>query len=118
MSRRAPKSPSSLTFDQFRRKLSEGAIEPLYLFVGEEEYFHREAIGMLFNTVDAASREFNTAILTIGGDLISPSGVSRKATAADAIDIANMLPMVAARSIVVIRGFDKVKEDELELVLD
>jgi DNA polymerase-3 subunit delta len=118
MSRRAPKSPSSLTFDQFRRKISEGVIEPLYLFVGEEEYFHRQAIGLLFNTIDVSSREFNTAVVTIGGDLINPSGASRKATAADAIDVANMLPMVAARSIVVIRGFDKIKEDELELVLD
>jgi len=118
MSRRAPKSPSSLTFDHFRRKVSEGAIEPLYLFVGEEDYFHRQAITLLFGTIDAASREFNTAVVTIGGDLVSPTGVSRKATAADAIDIANMLPLVAARSIVVIRGFDKIKEDELELVLD
>jgi DNA polymerase III delta subunit len=118
MSKRAPNSPASLTYDQFRRKVSEGSIEPLYLFVGEEEYFHRQAIGVLFDTVDAAAREFNTAVVTIGGDLVSGSGVSRKATAADAIDIANMLPMVASRSIVVIRGFDRIKEDELELVLD
>jgi DNA polymerase-3 subunit delta len=118
MSKRAPRSPASLTYDQFRRTVSERSLEPLYLFLGEEEYFHRQAIGLLFDTVDEAAREFNTAVVTIGGDLISASGASRKTTVADAIDIANMLPMMAARSIVVIRSVDKVKEDELELVLD
>ena len=118
MSRKAPKSPSSLTFDQFRRTVAETAIEPLYLFVGDEDYLHQQAIALLFGTIDAAAREFNTAIITIGGDLIGHSGVSRKVTAADAIDNANLLPMMSARRIVVIRGFDKIKEDELELVLD
>jgi DNA polymerase-3 subunit delta len=86
--------------------------------VGDEDHRHQEALRLLFNTVDESAREFNTAVVTIGGDLVGASGVSRKATAADAIDIANMLPMVAARNIVVIRGFDKIKEDELELVID
>ena len=118
MSKRAPKTPASLTYDQFRRKVSEGAIEPLYLFVGEEEYLHRQAIGLLFDTIDPTAREFNATVVTIGGDLVTASGASRKATAADAIDISNMLPMMATRSVVVIRNFDKVKEDELDLVLD
>jgi DNA polymerase-3 subunit delta len=118
VSKRAPKTSTSFTYDQFRRQVKEGSIEPLYLFVGDEDYLHREALRLLFSTVDESAREFNTAVITIGGDLVGPSGIPRKATAADAIDIANMLPMVAARNIVVIRGFDKIKEDELELVID
>jgi DNA polymerase-3 subunit delta len=118
VSKRAPKNPTSLDYEQFRRSVAQGSIEPLYLFVGEEDYLHQQALGLLFATVDPAAREFNTATVTIGGDLVSASGVCRKATAADAIDIANMLPMMAERSIVVIRGFDKIKEDELDLVLD
>ena len=118
MSKRAPKTSASLSYEQFCRKVAQGSIEPLYLFVGEEGYLHQQAIELLFGTIDEAAREFNTTTVTIGGDLIGASGVVRKATAADAIDIANMLPMMAARSIVVVRGFDKIKEDELELVLE
>jgi DNA polymerase-3 subunit delta len=118
VSKRAPKTATSLSYDQFRRKIKEGSIEPLYLFVGEEDYLHQQALGLLFGTIAQAAREFNTTVVTIGGDLVGASGASRKATAADAIDIANMLPMMSPRSIVVIRGFDKIKEDELELVLD
>jgi DNA polymerase-3 subunit delta len=118
VSKRAPKTQTSLSYDQFRRKLMEGSIEPLYLFVGDEDYLHQQALGLLFATVDEGAREFNTAVVTIGGDLVGAAGVSRKATAADAIDIANVLPMMSARSIIVVRGFEKIKEEELDLVID
>jgi len=118
VSKRSPKNPSALNYEQLHRAVAEGSIEPLYLFVGDEDYYHQQAIGLLFGTVDEAAREFNTAVITIGSDFVGPSGIARKVTAADAIDTANLLPMMAARRIVVIKGFDKIKEDELELVLD
>jgi len=38
-------------------------------------------------------------------------------TAAMVIDAANQMPMMSSRRIVVVREFDKIKEDEQELVL-
>ncbi|HEY7913557.1 MAG TPA: DNA polymerase III subunit delta [Blastocatellia bacterium] len=103
-----------IIYDQFRRQVKEGRIEPLYLFAGEEEYLQERALKLLVSTLDEAGRFFNFGIFFIGGD--GPHG--GKTTAAQAIDNANQLPMMAARRIVVIRDFDKIKENELELVLE
>lgn len=108
------KKLDGLTFDELRRQVKQGRIEPLYLFVGEEQYYHHHAIRLLTNTIDEAFRMFNVSIFSIGSD-ITP-GV--KATAATAIDNANQMPMMAARRLLVMRDFDKIKEDEIELVLD
>jgi DNA polymerase-3 subunit delta len=108
------KKLDGLTYEQFRRQVKEGRIEPLYLFVGEEEYLQERALKSLIATLDEAGRFFNYATFFIGGD--GPQG--GKTTAAHAIDNANQLPMMAARRIVIIRDFDKIKENELELVLE
>lgn len=111
MSRR--KKLDGLTFDELRRQVKQGHIEPLYLFVGEEQYYHRHAIKLLTNTIDESFRMFNVSMFAIGSDTVP--GV--KATASAAIDNANQMPMMATRRLVVIRDFDKIKEDEIELVL-
>src|SRR4029079_7804683 len=49
---------------------------------------------------------------------IGESVQGTRTTAVMAIDNSNQLPMMAAQPLVIIRDFDKIKEDEIELVLD
>ncbi|MFL6274348.1 MAG: DNA polymerase III subunit delta [Blastocatellia bacterium] len=115
MSRRSPKKKlDGLSFDDLRRQVKAGQIEPLYAFLGEENYYHDHALRLLANTLDEGGRLFNYSVIAIGSDL-SPG---RKANAWSLIETANMTPMMAERRIVVARDFDKIKEDEIDLVLD
>ena len=113
MSGRPKKKTSGHTFEELRRDIEGGRIEPLYLFVGEEQYLQERALRLLYGTVDEALRVFNVSVLSIGGD----NGTGSKTTAAMVIDAANQMPMMSSRRIVVVREFDKIKEDEQELVL-
>lgn len=112
MSRRPPKKTSALTFADLRSKVGQGQIAPLYLFVGEERYQQELALQVLYNTIDESLRLFNLTVLTIGSD----NGTGSKTTAAMVLDSANQMPMMAARRIVVVRDFDKIKEDEQDMV--
>ena len=112
MSRR-PKKKTGLSFEELRREAKDGRVAPLYLFIGEEQYLHGRALRTLYETVDESLRAFNVSIFSIGSD----TGAGSKTTAAMAIDAANQMPMMSARRIVVVRDFDKIKEDEQELVL-
>ena len=113
-SKRPRKKLDGLTFDAFRRQIKERRVDPLYLFLGEEVYLQERALKLLIETLDEAGRVFNVGVFTIGAD----SGSGFKTTGAQAIDAANQLPMLSARRIVVVREFDKIKEEEHELVLD
>ena len=113
MSRRPPKKNTALGLNELRREIDQGRIAPLYLFVGEERYLHERALQLLYDTVDESLRLFNVTVMTIGAD----NGTGSKTTAAMAIDAANQMPMMSARRVVVIREFDKIKEDEQEQVL-
>jgi DNA polymerase-3 subunit delta len=113
VSRRPRKKSSGNTFDAFRHEIQEGQIHPLYLFVGEEQYLQQQALRLLQETIDESIRVFNVSGFTIGSD----SGSGIKTTAAMAIDAANQMPMISPRRLVIIRDFDKIKEDEQELVL-
>jgi DNA polymerase-3 subunit delta len=113
VSGRPKKKSSGHTFEELRREVESGRIGPLYLFVGEEQYLQQRAIRLVQDSVDEALRVFNVSLYSIGSD----NGSGTKTTAAMVIDAANQLPMMSARRIVVVREFDKVKEDELELVL-
>jgi DNA polymerase-3 subunit delta len=114
VSRRPKKKLDGLSFDEFRRQVKEGRVEPLYLFVGEESYYHERALRLLYNTLDESGRALNVSVFSIGSD--GPTG--SKATAASAIDYANLMPMMAERRIVVIRDFDKIKEEQTDLVFE
>jgi DNA polymerase-3 subunit delta len=110
---RRPKKKTGLSFDELRREVKGGRVAPLYLFIGEEQYLHERGLGVLYETVDEALRAFNLFVFSIGSD----TGTGSKTTAAVAIDAANQMPMMSARRIVVVRDFDKIKEDEQELVV-
>ncbi|HKA19063.1 MAG TPA: DNA polymerase III subunit delta [Blastocatellia bacterium] len=113
MSGRPRKKSSGNTFDDFRREILDGKVQPLYLFVGEEQYLQQHALKLLQETIDESIRVFNVSVFAIGSD----NGSGIKTTVAMAIDAANQMPMISSRRIVVIRDFDKIKEDEQELVL-
>jgi DNA polymerase III subunit delta len=112
VSRRPRKTAPEFGFDELRIEVEAGRINPLYLFIGEEHFLQSRAIQLLQDTIDESLRVFNLTILTIGTD----SGGS-KITAATAVDIANQMPMMVARRIVVVREFEKIKEDEQSIVL-
>jgi DNA polymerase-3 subunit delta len=114
VSRYPRKKTDGLDYSTFRKRVKERDISPLYLFLGEEAYLQKRALDHLYESIDEGSRPFNVELISIGAE--TPSG--RKATMADAIDAANQLPMMAARRIVVVREFDKIKEDEQQIVLD
>lgn len=113
-SKRPRKKLDGLTFDVFRRQIKERSVDPLYVFLGEEVYLQERALRLLTETLDEAGRIFNVGMFTVGAD----TGSGSRTTAAQAIDAANQLPMMSARRIVVIREFDKIKEEEHELVLN
>jgi DNA polymerase-3 subunit delta len=114
VSRRPKKNSETLTFQELRQQVSGGRIEPLYLFIGEELYLHERALRLLYDTIDEALRAFNISVITIGSD----NGSGSKTTAAHGVDAANQMPMMCARRIVVVRDFDKIKEDGQEMVLE
>ncbi|MEK6325440.1 MAG: DNA polymerase III subunit delta [Acidobacteriota bacterium] len=113
MSGRPKKRTSGRTYEDLCREVEDGRIEPLYLFVGEEEYLQEGALRLLHDTVDEALRMFNISAYSIGSD----NGTGSKTTAAMVIDAANQMPMMSARRIVIVRDFDKIKEDEQAMVL-
>ncbi|MEK6286834.1 MAG: DNA polymerase III subunit delta [Acidobacteriota bacterium] len=113
MSGRPRKKTSGRTYEDLRREVEDGRIEPLYLFVGEEQYLQERALRLLHDTVDETLRVFNLSAYSIGAD----NGTGTKTTAAMAFDTANQMPMMSTRRIVVVRDFDRIKEDEQEMVL-
>jgi DNA polymerase-3 subunit delta len=108
---RPTKNPG-ISSEVLRRQIDGGQIASLYLFIGEERHLHEVALQMLYGTFDPALRPFNAAVFTIGSD----NGTGSKTTIAQALDAANQMPMMSARRIVVIRDFDKIKEDEQDQV--
>jgi DNA polymerase III subunit delta len=113
VSSRPPKKKIGLSFEQLRREVKDGRVAPLYLFIGEEQYLHERGLQLLHEIVDESLRAFNLSVFSIGSETNSGA----KTTAAMAIDAANQMPMMSARRIVVVRDFDKIKEDEQDLVL-
>lgn len=113
MSGRPKNKSSGTTFQDLRREVEGGRIQPLYLFVGDEQYLQERALRLLYDTVDEGLRVFNVSAFSIGSD----SGAGSRTTAAMVIDAANQMPMLSSRRIVVVRDFDKIKEDEQELAL-
>jgi DNA polymerase-3 subunit delta len=114
VSRRPKKRTEGLDFDGLRRHLKAGKVEPLYLFTGDEDYLHQQALNSLFETLDEAGRDFNISIFQID----EGKSTGGRTTASAAIDAANQLPMLSSRRIIIIRDFEKIKEAEVESVLE
>jgi len=86
----------------FHRKLQSGQIAPLYLFEGSEKYLRDQALKKLLDVaVDAAVRDFNFATVSAAqGDLD------------EALALARQFPMISARRMVVVTGFESISDDK------
>src|SRR5262249_37165244 len=111
--RTTKKKVEGISYEDFRKQVKAGHIELLYLFVGEEAYHQERAVALLKSMLDEPMRMFNFAAFSIG-----ESVGGYRTSAATAIDNANQLPMMSARRLTVISDFDKIKEEELDYVLE
>ena len=108
MSRRSPKK-SGLAFADFAEHVGAGGIDPLYLFLGAEQFLRREAIELLVGSVDEAFRAFNVDTLSAADHEFG-----------EILDLARQLPMMAERRLVVVTHPEAIKEsaqDALEAYL-
>jgi len=102
------KTVAGISFKDYEHRISDGRIENLYLFTGGEDYHHSQALRLLRATLDESLRDLNYSVFEIEtGD--GPAA---------ALDAANELPMMIARRIVVIRAFDKIKDEGLDSIAD
>src|SRR5215471_19288450 len=87
---------------EFHRRLQSGRIAPLYLFEGAERYLRDQALEKLLEVaVDAAALDFNFARISVAQGNLD-----------DALALARQFPMVSARRVVVVTGFEVVSDDK------
>ncbi len=87
---------------EFHRRLQSGRIAPLYLFEGAERYLRDQELKKLLEVaVDAAARDFNFARISVAQGNLD-----------DALAMARQFPMISARRIVVVTGFEAISDDK------
>jgi len=94
---------------EFHRRLQQRQIAPLYLFEGAEKYLRDQALRKLLDAaVDQSVRDFNFATISVlQGDL------------AEALALARQYPMISARRMIVVTGFEAISDDrQLDLLKD
>jgi DNA polymerase-3 subunit delta len=97
-----------LTFARLRQALTRGAVDPIYLLVGEEAWFHDEALALL------------------EGSALDPkaAGINREAfrgpgtSLHEIVDLASTYPMGPGRRLVVVREADGLRPEGLEALKD
>ena len=94
---------STLTRAELERQLAQGRIAPLYLLFGAEDYLRDAAARRVVDAAlrDAPLREFNETSFSLSA-----------ADAQQAIASAEQLPMMAARRVVRVTDFSKLREDD------
>ena len=92
---------STLTRDELKRQLKQGKLAPLYLFYGPEEYLREQAARAVTEAAlkDAPLREFNEAHFSLASVDVQ-----------QALAAAEQLPMMAARRVVRVADFARLKE--------
>ncbi|MGH9840471.1 MAG: DNA polymerase III subunit delta [Blastocatellia bacterium] len=94
---------------EFHRRLQQRQFTPLYLFEGAERYLRDQALKKLLDAaVEPSVRDFNFATISVAeGDLD------------EALALALQYPMISARRMVVVTGFEAISDDQqLELLKD
>gem|GEM_PF-450161 len=91
----------------FQRKLQNGQIAPLYLFEGAERQLRDQALKKLSEAaVDASVRDFNYVVISVAQGNLD-----------EALAMARQFPMISARRMVVVTGFEAISDDnQLELL--
>ncbi len=94
---------------EFNRKLQSGQIAPLYLFEGSEKYLRDQVLKKLLEaSIDESLRDFNYATISVAQGNLD-----------DALALARQFPMISARRIVVVKGFEAISDDkQLEALKD
>ncbi|MDA8101205.1 MAG: DNA polymerase III subunit delta [Nitrospiraceae bacterium] len=91
-------------YDDLIRDLRKGTILPLYLFFGEEEFLIQEAVDLIIGqAVDPASRDFNFTSLHCKGT-----------AASELVGLAQTLPFMADKRVIIAREVDAFKGADLE----
>src|SRR5262245_20483927 len=94
---------------EFHRNVQSGRIAPLYLFEGSERYLRDQALKKLLEVaVDESARDFNFARISVAQGNLD-----------DALALARQFPMISARRMVLITGFEAISDDkQLEALKD
>ena len=89
----------------FEKKLK-AQIRPIYLFFGEEEFFVQEALRVLESVVlDGGTRDFNY-----------DSYYAKETPTSQIFDVAETLPMMAQRRLVIVKGIEKWAEADWDVM--
>ena len=93
----------------FHRWLQQRQIAPLYLFEGPEKYLRDQALKKLLDAaVDQSVRDFNYAAISVAQGNLD-----------EALALARQFPMISAKRMVVVTGFEAISDDrQLELLKD
>jgi len=84
--------------------LKKGALFPLYLFFGEEEFLIQEAVDLIINkVVDPAARDFNFNTL-----------YCRDTSASELVNLCQTLPFMSERRLVIAKEIEAFKAVDLE----
>jgi len=90
-----------MTYTEATRHLQKGPFAPVYLVSGESPYLIRKIIAHFRDLVDPATRDFNTDVVW-----------GAEAHPAEVVEMAQTLPMMAKRRLVLIRDADQMKNPE------
>ncbi|HEX8096713.1 MAG TPA: DNA polymerase III subunit delta [Pyrinomonadaceae bacterium] len=96
---------STVTREELRRRLRQGEVGPLYLLYGPEDYLRDAAARAIADSAlkGAALREFNESSFSLSNTDVQ-----------QAIAAAEQLPMMAARRVVRVADFNKLREEDEE----
>jgi len=100
--------PKALAFAQFQAALIRGSIDPVYLFEGEEPFFHDEGLRLL-----------EKAVLIEGTASVDRESVRGGETSlAEILDLASTYPMSGARRLILVRAADGLKQAPADALKD
>lgn len=96
-----------IRYHELIKGLRKGAILPVYLFYGEEEYLIREAADLIFQrVVEPSTRDFNFNVV-----------YCRESSAHDIVGACQTLPFMAEKRLVVARDIDAFKPPDIDVIL-
>ena len=96
-----------LKYHDLIASLKQGTILPLYLFYGEEEFLIQEALDLIIKkVVEPDVRDFNFNTL-----------YCREAPASEIVNLAQTLPLMSEKRLVIAKDFDALKAADLEELL-
>jgi DNA polymerase-3 subunit delta len=91
-------------YQDFLSSIKKRKVAPLYLFYGEEEFLIQEALDLLIDTVtEPGGRDFNFNVL-----------YCRDTSASDIVNLAQTLPFMSEKRLVIAKELDVFKAAELE----